>query len=391
MIKVIVSVDRKMAIRAGKSNWDNQLVEIDPELLTQKQLDTLASRPIWFCGWSSRENKDRFEGALDLTRRSGNNPPRIAEATQDNALLILDTIVKSKEAEAKISEENAVFIHKIARNLLRQDVATCLEYMDKEYRYVEMHFRDSLDRIDKLPYAFGSIASEVRDSERLDIRKLSESGVYTIFEKKFPKMAEAVEVFWRECVETRKEMKKKHQEKNLELQRIRGEQEAEVDRRKAEQFSLWVQEYGSPTELKKHARKLEITGPILKKVRDHLFQDFNDLEKWTRLKPSDFSEYATSGDCDFNVGPIASIPDEEFEALEKLESAAKELISGETTVEPYEHTGKREHLTYSEDSEDSDEHDAEEDLLVRYSAKITVKISGWVFSRQYALGPIHRA
>ena len=334
-VTVEIEIDRASAILAGKSKYGLTTVEIDTGLLTADQRDELAylSR---FIGDAIRlKSAAGIEKALYDYLGDG---PKINSHYVGYTTPIVDPTVEAiqtaldqhrarrLDAEAALAAAQAAYEVKLREKATASAVA-----------FVETPLKDRVVWSGRWPKVYESRAPEIG----------------TVLD---PSLQEAFDAAVAEANAEATRLNDAHKAR----EQIEASAKAKAEKAKHLALSTFLADHGTPTQQKRRAANLMTDDEILRLVRDHVFAPLGHLQRYERMKASNFDEHYV----EFSSNDAATCSDEQFEAMEAIGA-----LLPESTVTLREHVAEVRSL---------------DETHVKRGFLVTITWHGWVLSREYA-------
>lgn len=155
----------------------------------------------------------------------------------------------------------------------------------------------------------------------------------------------------------------------------RKREEAEVARRAEEKKAVqrkqaihkWVKEHGTDSQKDRLKEGVLPDDEVLKDIRDDLFGDLAEFDRYARLKAEDVCACDCVDNVDFVTDNIVELSADQYDQFSVIRSNAPDSAK----VEAKRHHGSCPNCTC--------------DQVTRYSALVTVEWNGYTLSREYAL------
>lgn len=336
-MKVWVNVNRKKAILAGKNEEGWKLVEVDMGKLSQEEREYVAQCPDDYYRWGGENvHAQRIDGTVGETTEEA-----VIQRIREQIIIVREEKKQKAEQEKKEAEERekavVVRLNALPESLLISE--------KREMKY---------DIIGWKIYTVYRVKDDVKDArlagKYAEVQKIAET-----------KNAEEQARIQAEVEASKQEIAAKEKAKQ------------EKEAAKEEQIRGWVAEKGTENQKKRYEIALLPESEVVDAIRDETYAALNDFPRYEKMKASDVctceDRYEGYCDVDYEVEEATEATAEEFEALEKIVTAAKKAHPGAVVT-------LMDHIGTSEDCENK---------VVRKSAKVEVAVGAFKFSREYAI------
>lgn len=352
-MKVWVNVDRQKAILAGKNVEGWQLVEVDMGKLSQEEREYVAGcENTWYVGCGSTS-----EYRIWAQRICGG----VAEATEEEVIgAIRAQIVRVREekrAAAERAKKEADAREDEILGILSADVGGLLR---TKTRYLEGQKRQECYKATGeygmreyyvyRPYTVPRLDGKYAEAEKIEKEK----------NEAIIKETDAKIEAWKAA----------EQSKQAEADRVAAAKKAQIEK--------WVAGKGTENQKKRYEIGLLPESEVTDAIRDEAYRALDGFARYEKIQASDVctcEEHCnnegelTECDVEYNVSKASAATAEEYEALEKIATAAKK-VHPVAAITMMDHTGT------SEDCENE---------VVRKSAKVEITVGVFGFSREYAI------
>lgn len=343
-MKVWVNVNRKKAILAGKNEEGWKLVEVDMGKLSQEEREYVAQCPDDYYRWGGENvHAQRIDGTVGETTEEA-----VIQRIREQIIIVREEKKQKAEQEKKEAEKK------------EKEILTILNDMptDALIAKKEVYFQDYAKRIE---------CKNATGSEYFPEYYVKKGYTDPRLEAKY---AEAEKI----AVEKNKAVKAEIERKISEMKEKQAAARAEKEKKeeaKKEQIKKWVMEKGTENQKKRYEIELLPESEVIDAIRDEAYSALNDFQRYEKMKASDVCTCEDEGYCDvdYEVEEATEATVEEFEALEKIVTAAKKAHPGAVVT-------LMDHIGTSEDCENK---------VVRKSAKVEVAVGAFKFSREYAI------
>lgn len=321
-VTVSLYISKTAAILAGKAQYGDTTVDVDPAPLTPEQRATLAKVSAIRGNFVSLHHEHRSIN-VQLAAELGEAP------TAEQWPSLLDEIGAALQATLADEQRKAAQAEEAHRASSIAYAEACVSLApDAGHPAKPYHFRPSL-----LPAPLA---------------------------EQFATWEQAVTAF-----NERRDQERKAREAQ------RREDERRSDEQRALQLKQWVADHGTDGQRKRMARGLLPEEEILRGMRDQVFSAIN-LPRYQKISADDVhaSYPEQDGECAFLVEPASSATDEQVEKMDLIEAAIPGAV-----VELRTHYGQLAHSSKEED---------EQYQVVRHSIRVTVTVGALTVSREFA-------
>ncbi len=388
-VKMVVVVDRETAIKAGRNQYGKVVVDVDVSQLSAAQRDILAGLPLNYIDRSDVANPYAAHPHLSDQIVL----PPVGDASMESVRILLDARPEALSAYQQAQEEK---IRKEDENV----EAKCTEIMNGEKRNEILRKIVAGNSFTNATPFYGDKytqwwdAHQVEFASELDVlraeielkKKAEEERIDQLCRERAEKViAAGIEGLlqrdddneW----EARRLSESEYGRHYGPVKALRERAVADAERRNAEerttrknQINAWVSAHGSENQKGRHALNLLPVDEVLDAMRDEAFISLDSFPRYQKIKRDDLDhdEYCEAGiSCDVNAADhLTPEQYDQFAAITRTVAKPECKMTG-AQVEALAHV-----------CECKGSCDA---TLSRMSARVTLQVGAFTFTREYAL------
>lgn len=310
-IKGTFTVGRTQAILAGKTEYGEVVVEIDPGTLTVEQREELSRCPY------RKDTGFWLDSFVDSTSYKGDPElPQFGEVHPDAVTTFLNARIKIRESRSSLkeAEKKAARDEQLDPNnwIIYESgyigrLAECFPDLAEKYPDIDhpnVYAPEGMTRAKVIKNPVWISDYKISDTEAGPIIETAKK----ILEQHNAKLMAAI----RPIVEA-----KLKEAEEFRLERL------EKEARRAVQISNWVTEFGAESQKKRHSVNLLPEKEVIDGIREQAFAPLDDFPRYQKIKGDDFCEcdYLADRSLSFDVVDCSEATEEEFDLIEKIQAA----------------------------------------------------------------------